>query len=69
VTLPSPRRICQRVLREKGHNWQVLGAISVSGAASLLSEADLSKFAKRVSAAAKRASRALGSRFVHRLQH
>lgn len=51
-----------------GSNWQVFGAISVSGAASRLSQADLSKFANRVSAAAKRASRALGSTFVNRLR-
>jgi DNA-binding IclR family transcriptional regulator len=45
----------------------LFGAISVSGAASQLSEADLGTFAKKVSAAAKRASRALGGSFAHRL--
>lgn len=50
-----------------GSNWQVLGAISVSGAASRLPEARLQTFARKVSAAARRASRALGGSLVHRL--
>lgn len=50
-----------------GPNWQLFGALSVSGSASRLSETKLRSFSKVVMTMARRASRALGTSHVHRL--
>ncbi|WP_414654541.1 IclR family transcriptional regulator [Ideonella sp.] len=49
-----------------GANWQLVGAISLSGSASALSERDLVALADTVVKAAQAASRSLGGRYVRR---
>lgn len=49
-----------------GTNWQIVGAISVSGCANLQTQAGLQSLATAVVAAAARASRALGGRYVRK---
>jgi DNA-binding IclR family transcriptional regulator len=49
-----------------GANWQLVGAISLSGSASALSQRDLVALADAVVKAAQQASRSLGGRYVHR---
>lgn len=50
-----------------GTNWQLLGAISLSGSASRLTEARLRSHASAVMQTAKRASQVLGGTFVRSL--
>jgi len=49
-----------------GANWQLVGAISVSGSTSALSQRDLAALAGTVVKAAQAASRSLGGRYVRR---
>lgn len=49
-----------------GANWQLVGAISLSGSASALSERDLAALADTVVKAAQAASRSLGGRYMRR---
>lgn len=51
-----------------GANWQLVGAISLSGSASALSERDLVALADTVVKAAQAASRSLGGRYVRRIR-
>lgn len=49
-----------------GRNWQLLGAISVSGSTMQLTEADLNRLASLVTSAAQRMSSALGGHYVRK---
>lgn len=49
-----------------GAHWQLVGAISLSGSASALSQRDLVALADTVAKAAQTASRSLGGRYVRR---
>lgn len=49
-----------------GANWQIVGAISLSGTASLQTRSDLERLAAIVVEAAAQASRALGGRYLRK---